>query len=301
MSDSQQNHPVRKHPLRLSTSVILMISAVIISVLLVVHILYFVQVSNVTRDGVKDKALAVARTLADSPEIKLALVGKPENSIIQSIAQAVQKRNNLLFVVVTNMDGIRFSHPNEDVINHHFIGDDINPTLLGKENVSINHGVLVEALRVFTPVYDNHHRQIGVVAIGISLSKVAEQVNQSRWSILWTVLFGTLVGALGTYCLVRMLKRILFGLEPYEISTLFEQRQAMLQSIKEGVIAVDESAQLTLVNQAASQIFQEMGTALTSRTDDIGTSQPLIANLREVLRSGVPQRDVEINLKGGYC
>lgn len=298
MSDSQQNHPVRKHPLRLSTSVILMISAVIISVLLVVHILYFVQVSNVTRDGVKDKALAVARTLADSPEIKLALVGKPENSIIQSIAQAVQKRNNLLFVVVTNMDGIRFSHPNEDVINHHFIGDDINPTLLGKENVSINHGVLVEALRVFTPVYDNQHRQIGVVAIGISLSKVAEQVNQSRWSILWTVLFGTLVGALGTYCLVRMLKRILFGLEPYEISTLFEQRQAMLQSIKEGVIAVDESAQLTLVNQAASQIFQEMGTALTSRTDDIGTSQPLIANLREVLRSGVPQRDVEINFKG---
>lgn len=33
------------------------------------------------------------------------------------------------------------------------------------------------------------------------------------------------MGLLGTYALVKVLKRILFGLEPYEISTLFEQRR----------------------------------------------------------------------------
>lgn len=51
--------------------------------------------------------------------------------------------------------------------------------------------------------------------------------------------------------LVKVLKRILFGTEPYEISTLFEQRQAMLQSIKEGVIAVDDKGEVTLINEAA--------------------------------------------------
>ena len=69
---------------------------------------------------------------------------------------------------------------------------------------------------------------------------MTQQINDSRWSIIWSVLFGMLVGLIGTCILVKVLKKILFGLEPYEISTLFEQRQAMLQSIKEGVVAVDD-------------------------------------------------------------
>ena len=298
MSDSP--HPVRKHPMKLSTSVSLMLSAVIISVLLVVHLLYFVQVSDTARDGVKDKALAVARTLADVPEIRHALTLPPDSGIIQPIASAVQKRNDLLFVVVTNMDGIRYSHPNPDVINHHFIGNDIDPALLGKENVSINKGTLDKALRIFTPVFDDNHHQIGVVAIGISLVKVTEQVDKSRWSILWTVLFGMMVGALGTWILVKMLKRILFGLEPYEISTLFEQRQAMLQSIKEGVIAIDDRAQVTLINQEARQMFLETGTEINPRPEHNQPPQPLIATLCDVMRSGIARRDEEINFKGRF-
>ena len=298
MSDSP--HPVRKHPMKLSTSVSLMLSAVIISVLLVVHLLYFVQVSDTARDGVKDKALAVARTLADVPEIRHALTLPPDSGIIQPIASAVQKRNDLLFVVVTNMDGIRYSHPNPDVINHHFIGNDIDPALLGNENVSINKGTLDKALRIFTPVFDDNHHQIGVVAIGISLVKVTEQVDKSRWSILWTVLFGMMVGALGTWILVKMLKRILFGLEPYEISTLFEQRQAMLQSIKEGVIAIDDRAQVTLINQEARQMFLETGTEINPRPEHNQPPQPLIATLCDVMRSGIARRDEEINFKGRF-
>lgn len=300
MNDSQHLDPAPKRPMKLSTSVILMVSTVLLSMLLVVHLLYFFQISNVTRDGVADKALAVARTLADSPEIKQGLAGKPTDGLIQPIAEAVQKRNDLLFVVVTDMDGIRYSHPNSGLISHRFIGDDITTALMGNENVAINHGFLAQALRVFTPVYNDLHQQIGVVSIGISLSKVREQINHSRWSILWTVLFGALVGSLGTYCLVRMLKRILFGLEPYEISTLFEQRQAMLQSIKEGVIAVDDHAHVTLINQAARQMLHETGVqdANTNNPNAISDALPLILNLRDVLHRGVPRRDEEISFKG---
>lgn len=142
MNDSQHLDPAPKRPIKLSTSVILMVSTVLLSMLLVVHLLYFFQISNVTRDGVADKALAVARTLADSPEIKHGLAGRPTDGIIQPIAEAVQKRNDLLFVVVTDMDGIRYSHPNSGLINHRFIGDDITTALMGNENVAINHGFL---------------------------------------------------------------------------------------------------------------------------------------------------------------
>ena len=51
---------LRKRPMKLSTTVILMVSAVLFSVLLVVHLIYFSQISDMTRDGLANKALAVA-------------------------------------------------------------------------------------------------------------------------------------------------------------------------------------------------------------------------------------------------
>lgn len=69
---AQQAAPARKRPMsmKLSTAVTLMIGSVIGSVLILVYALWFMQISGATRDGVKDTALAVARTLADSPEVK---------------------------------------------------------------------------------------------------------------------------------------------------------------------------------------------------------------------------------------
>lgn len=300
MNGPQQAKALRKRPMKLSTSVSLMVSAVIATVLLIVHLFYFFQISDVTRDAVKDKALAVARTLADSPDIRLGLTQSPDSGIIEPLAMAAQQSNDLLFVVVTNMDGVRFSHPKKELIGQHFIGNDLIPALSGRENIAINHGKLAEALRVFTPVYDSQHKQIGVVAIGISLSEVVQQVNKSRWNILWTALFGMLAGALGTFLLVRAAKSILFGLEPYEISTLFEQRQSMLQSMKEGVIAIDDRSQVTLINHAAHLLFRETGAQAAERDISalVADSGPLIANLHEVLQTGQPKRDAEIDFKG---
>lgn len=245
---------LRKRPMKLSTTVILMVSAVLFSVLLVVHLIYFSQISDMTRDGLANKALAVARTLADSPEIRQGLQKKPQESGIQAIAEAVRKRNDLLFIVVTDMQSLRYSHPEAQRIGQPFKGDDILKALNGEENVAINRGFLAQALRVFTPIYDENHKQIGVVAIGLELSRVTQQINDSRWSIIWSVLFGMLVGLIGTCILVKVLKNS-FGLEPYEISTLFEQRQAMLQSIKEGVVAVDDRGEVTLINDAAQELL----------------------------------------------
>ncbi|MDO8236326.1 sensor histidine kinase [Citrobacter werkmanii] len=288
---------IRKRPMKLGTTVILMVSAVLFSVLLVVHLIYFSQISNMTRDALADKALAVARTLANSPEIRQGLMKKPKESGIQAIAQAVNKSNDFLFIVVTDMQSIRYSHPEAQRIGQPFKGDDILLALQGKENVAINRGFLAKALRVFTPIYDEHHRQIGVVSIGLELSRVTEQINNSRGSIFWSILFGVLVGLLGTWVFVKVLKRILFGLEPYEISNLFEQRQAMLHSIKEGVIAVDECGEVTLINQAAQELLDYHKSQDDAQLSTLSHAWSQVVDFSQVLRDGTPRRDEEITVK----
>lgn len=276
-----------KRPMKLTTLVTLMVYSVTGSILLVIFALYFAQITKATREGVKETALAVARTLADSPDLVRGLEHPPQSNLIQPIALAVMQRNNLLFAVVTDMRGIRYSHPNPSLLGKAFIGEDLRPALQAKENVAINHGVLDEALRVFTPVYNASHQQIGVVSVGISLEKVEQQISRNRWDAIWLVLFSALLGALAAWGLARMLKRELFGLEPWEISALFEQRQAMLQSLREGVIAVDQQGQITMVNLAARQILAD---------DPLNT--PLLVTLREVSRSGQAREDQEINCNG---
>ncbi|WP_099350574.1 sensor histidine kinase [Erwinia amylovora] len=300
------NHPKSSNcsgnrPMKLSTSVSLLVSAVIITVLLIAHLFYFVQISRMTQHSVKDKALAVARTLAVSPDIQRGLLQAPDNGIIQTITRATQRSNSLLFVVVTNMAGIRYSHPINNLVKQPFIGNDLSPALKGRENIAINSGKLGFALRVFTPIFDSHQRQIGVVAIGISLDEVVHQINHSRWNIFFSAVFGILVGAMGTYLLVRAAKRIMLGLEPHELSTLFEQHQAMLQSMKEGVIAVDERRQTSLINRSARQLLRKTGLLQALECDSpevVAASGPLIDNLHGVMRSGIARRDEEINFNG---
>ena len=285
--------PARKRLMRmkLSTAVTLMISSVIGSVLLLVYALWFIQISDTTRDGVKDTALAVARTFSDMPEVKQALALPPQSGLIQPLALAITRRNDLLYAVVTDMHGVRYSHPNARLIGKRFIGEDIQPAFAGKENVAVNHGVLAPALRVFTPVFNDRQQQIGVVVVGISLSKVDEQIAKGRWDVLLTVLFSALVCGIGTWSLVRGLKRVLLGLEPQEISTQFQQRQAMLHSLKEGVVAVDVEGRVTLINPAASEIL------LSGPGKEIAHT-PLLADLQEVLQTGEPIYDRELGCNG---
>ena len=284
-----------KRPLKLSSSVILMLCGVIGSVLFVVYLLYALQISHLTRNSIKDTGLAVARTLADMPMIKQGLTSPKGSKIIAPLAEQVRERNNLLFVVVTDMNGIRYSHPNAQHIGAHFIGDDLEPALQGQESVGINRGNLVTSLRVFTPVYNAHSEQIGVVIVGISLSKVDEQINHSRWNMLWGVLFSALVGTIGCALLIYTLKRILFGLEPHEISTLFEQHQAMLQSVKEGIIAIDQQGNITLMNQTARKVL--LSPEDFSANNNV-VPLPMLATLNEVLESGSAIEDREIIISG---
>ena len=287
--------PKEKPPLKLSSSVILMLCGVIGSVLFVVYLLYALQISHLTRSSIKDTGLAVARTLADMPVIKQGLASPEGSKAIASLAEQVKERNHLLFVVVTDMNGIRYSHPNPQHIGAHFIGDDLGPALQGKESVGINRGKLVTSLRVFTPVYNAHAEQIGVVIVGMSLSEIDEQINRSRWNMLWGVLFSALVGTIGCALLIYTLKRILFGFEPYEISMLFEQRQAMLQSVKEGIIAIDHQGNITLMNQTARKFLLSPEDFIANKSVAPPT---VIATLNEVLKSGNAIEDREIIISG---
>lgn len=122
--------------------------------------------------------------------------------------------------------------------------------LKGKEYVSISEGTLGKSVRAFTPIYNELGDQIGVVSVGISLESVEVALGRSHRNILIVTVLGLLIGIIGEVLLARYNKRTLLGLEPFAIAKILGERSAMLQSVHEGIIAVDSESTITLVNKS---------------------------------------------------
>jgi CitB family two-component system sensor histidine kinase MalK len=289
---------MKKGKWSLQATITVFVCAVVALSLLITDLLISQTVTESIEDSQAEKAGNAARMMARSPLVIEALSGKGDVRGIQSFANEIQSVTNVQFVVVMDMNGIRKSHPDPNKVGKRFVGGDQEAVLKGKEHVSISKGTLGYSLRSFTPVFDANEKQVGAVAVGISLDKVNEAVERSRGNIYVGTIFGIITGIVGAVVLASYIKKILFGLEPFAISKLLEERSAMLQSVREGIIAVDQDSRITLVNKAALGLLQKAGFDENPIGKRIDSYMVTSKKLRRVLQSGQAQLDEEQNLNG---
>lgn len=237
----------------------LFVCLVVLVSLLITNLLVATTSSETIEEQLQEKAVSVSRTAAESQVIRNGLQSAAAKENIQDYAMAVQQATDVLFVVVMDMEGIRVSHPNPGNIGKPFAGGDELRVLQGEAYTSRAEGTLGPSVRSFTPVYDKNETQIGAVAVGISLQEVEAAVRQNRETILIGSLVGLLFGIIGAIWLSRYIKKSLHGLEPHEIARIHEERNQMLHSVYEGVIAIDTDGRIMLANKSARDLFHKAG------------------------------------------
>jgi two-component system, CitB family, sensor histidine kinase MalK len=282
---------------KLSTIIIFFVCLVVLVSLMITDLLISSTVSENIRKHQEEKARIVSRSIATSHIIIESLEDDTRTNEIQEYTKDIQAATDMMFIVVMDMNGIRKSHPNPEKIGKHFVGGDEEEALKGKEYVSNSQGTLGESLRAFTPIYNKSGKQIGVTAVGISLERVEAALGKSHRSILTVTVLGLLVGIIGAILLARYIKRILFGLEPFAIAKIFVERSTMLQSVHEGIIAVDKEQTITLVNRSARQIFKKAGLSQDPVGLKIYEYLPS-TGLDQVLETGNPKLDEEQTING---
>ncbi len=273
-----------------------MVSAVVLLVLLMLYFIFRNQIIPQTRHALEDKAYAIARTLALIPLISDGL-NTGSSKEIQAYTSRITRRNDIMFVVVIDMNSIRYSHPDPSLIGKSFVGGGQQAALRGEESISEGEGMLGRSLRAFVPVYSGQGHQVGAVVVGLSMERVQRLVRQNEWTLIAILLSGALLGAGGAFILGLKIKRMMFGMEPADISKLLQERSAMLQSIREGIIAVDDKAVITMVNVEAERLLARAGIAGNGMTRSIGDFWPEL-RLEQVLSSGEARQDRELELNG---
>ncbi|WP_256204126.1 PAS domain-containing protein [Planococcus faecalis] len=74
-------------------------------------------------------------------------------------------------------------------------------------------------------------------------------------SILVIVLIAIAIGGVASMILSKNIKKILFGLEPAEIASLFIERNTLIESVREGIIMVNKSGEITMANASAYEVL----------------------------------------------
>lgn len=138
---------------------------------------------------------------------------------------------------------------------------------------------------------------MGVVLVGIHVDDIERAVSSNRNRIFITLLLGMAIGIAGAVLLARSVKKTLFGLEPAGIAKLLEERNAMLYSVKEGVLAIDLTGRITLANEAAARMLLAGGTVGDPIGQPVDTYVPN-TGLTRVLKTGLPELDQEQDLSG---
>jgi two-component system CitB family sensor kinase len=271
---------------RLATQILLLQAAIIVLTVSAGFVVSLLQARNQLDRQAGQQSLAIARTVGSIPEIRAAFREPHPERTIDPIAERILRRTNAAFIVVANRQGIRYSHPDKSKIGKR-ISTDPSVALSGKEFVGVQTGTLGRSMRAKVPLYDERGRVIGLVSVGVLESALSAKLRSDLPVILIPPLLGLALGVLGSALLARRIKRQTFGLEPDEIATLLEQREAVLHGIREGTVATDRNGRITLVNDEARRL-------LGLGDDAVGRSLPDVVpdgHVREVMAGNVSDPD----------
>ncbi|WP_344394671.1 sensor histidine kinase [Actinomadura alba] len=240
--------------LRLATQLFLLQVLVVGLVVAAGTVLALLQAQRDAQADARRRVLDVSQTFASSPNVIDALRRPDPTERLQPLAESVRHRTGVDFVVVMSTGRVRYSHPDPAQIGRSFLGH-VGPALAGRPLTETYRGTLGPSIRAVVPIFGADRRVTGLVAIGITTTKVSEQLAMRIPGIIGVSALGFALAALGALLVSRRLQRQTLGLGPEEITRMYEHHDAVLHSVREGILVLDRDRRLLLANDEAARLI----------------------------------------------
>lgn len=249
---------MKKIKLQLHTRIALLIICVIL--ISIVNTAFFItrwRMANI-REDIENNIMNVAQIVANAPVVKDNIEKiNGEQMIQQYIENILRATDGIDVIVAADMNGIRYGHPNPSRVGEKFVGGDEGRVLKKTETyISEAEGTLGEQIRAFVPVFNKEGKQVGFVMAGKLIGSIKKIKNQAIVIVIASSIGGVILGVLGAFLLGTSIKKTLLGLEPEQISKLYIEKKEILEAMQEGIIAIDDSSKITLINKAAIKMLK---------------------------------------------
>ncbi|MEE1927445.1 sensor histidine kinase [Streptomyces sp. TRM 70351] len=200
------------------------------------------------------EVLTLSSGLAELPGVRAAFALPDPTRTLQPLAESVRRATGTDFVVFMAPDRTRYSHPDPDRLGERFVGT-VGPALEGRPVTETYPGTLGPSVRAVVPVSTPDGRLLGLLSVGILQEQIGGDVRR-RMVPVAAVCGGALaLAAAGSWAVSRRLRRQTFGLGAPEIARLYEHHDAVLRTVREGLVIVDPAGRLTLANDEARRLL----------------------------------------------
>ena len=197
---------------------------------------------------------AAAAIEAKKASLEMALLSSElKNAVLFAIAENLEKNSARIFdankklVVFYNPAGLKdFDTSAQELVEEYSKYREIT--------YGQNYNIPNKAIGF---INDPNDKRVGYVVTGYSDEFVNNSTVDSIVFLGLTGIFGLIIGIMGAIYLAQRVKKILFGLEPEEIATLLQERNVILNSVREGVINVNAQGIVTLINMEAETLLTE--------------------------------------------
>ncbi len=257
----------------------------------------FVETRRDTEDRARDRVIALAKSLAVSPYALSQVRAADPARGLQPFAERVRRETGVDFVVFMAPDRTRFSHPIPAQIGKPFVGT-IAPALAGRTFSETFTGSLGPSVRAVAPIVDDKGQDKGevvaLVSVGVTTEAISRELGRQLPTLTLLALLALVVAAAGALLVSRRLRRQTHGLGSSEITRMYEYYDAVLHSVREGLVLVDRHRRVQLVNDEARRL---LGLPESGVVGGEVARLDLAPSLRELLATGRPSHD-EIHLMG---
>jgi two-component system CitB family sensor kinase len=218
--------------------------------------LFLAPLSAQLDDQAMRRALAIAQTTAAEPRIAEQVRDTPPTADgpVQKAAERIREATHAEYIVVMDWRGVRWSHPTPREVGR-TVSTDPGQALAGKDVMEIDSGTLGRSARGKVPLRDSDGHIVGAVSVGIAYDSVRARLIHAIPGLLAYAGGALAVGALAAWLISRRIQRQTRDLAFSDISGLLAEREAMLHGIREGVVALDRTGRIRLLNDEAQRLL----------------------------------------------
>jgi len=264
--------------LRLGTRIFVLTALLLSLVIVLCTVAAVVVLRKDLTEQYEQRALAVARSVAQQPGLAAAVTGtepSPDGPVQQD-AEAVRRATDALYVVVTDDRGIRFSHPTRSRIGEQ-VSTSPAEALSGHEVVTVERGTLGLSARGKVPLRNADGAVVGEVSVGIDIAAIDEKTRTLAIALGLIALLPLALGLIGAVTMGRRLRRSTLALEPEQMADLVREHEAVLHGVTDGIVAVDNDGRVTVTNPQAVRLLGSV--PRRGDTLDPTTVDPTVADL----------------------
>ena len=206
----------------------------------------------------------VAEAIAQSP---LLTEEKKETVILNEYLDSlIATLDNIDVISVVNSENIRLYHSNHELIGT--VYDGTLPNFEGNAEgyyATNDKGPSGTQRRAYAAICDVEGKQVGFVIAVMLMQNVHKETFQTAFIFIFITIAAILMELLITKELSGSIKKSLLGYEPDVFAAMYKIRDNILESLEEGIIAVDGNGKVQFVNDAAETMLETMERGLGKR------------------------------------